>query len=158
MKLFNLDRTDASLFHSRPEKAAVARPEPSPTSGTPRTLGDCDSARRRAAPALGSLCMAAKWKSSCAPAMVAGFVGTVFACAPAIAQNAPREIVLGAIVPSSGPFAEWGRTNTATLQMLEKQLNAAAGSNGAKFRIVIMDDGARPAQATNNLRKLAGDD
>jgi branched-chain amino acid transport system substrate-binding protein len=88
--------------------------------------------------------------------MAAAFVGTVFAGAPGLAQNAPREIVLGAIVPSSGPFAEWGRTNTVTLQMLEKQLNATGGD--AKYRIVIMDDGARPAQATNNLRKLAGDD
>ena len=100
--------------------------------------------------------MASKWKSSCATAVVAAFAGTVIACASAVAQNAAREIALGAIVPSSGPFAEWGRTNTATLQMLEKQLNAAGG--GAKYRIVIMDDGARPAQATNNLRKLAGDD
>ena len=35
---------------------------------------------------------------------------------------------------SSGPFAEWGRTNTATLQMLEKQVNDAGGINGAKLQ------------------------
>jgi branched-chain amino acid transport system substrate-binding protein len=74
------------------------------------------------------------------------------------AHAADAEIVLGAIVPSSGPFAEWGRTNTATLQMLEKQVNDAGGINGAKLRIVILDDATKPAQATNNLRKLAGDD
>ena len=68
------------------------------------------------------------------------------------------EIVLGAIVPSSGPFAEWGRANTATLQMLEKQVNDAGGVNGAKLRIVILDDGTKPAQAANDLRKLAGDE
>ena len=34
----------------------------------------------------------------------------------AAAQNlAGRDIRIGAIVPSSGPFAEWGRTNTVTL-------------------------------------------
>ena len=66
--------------------------------------------------------------------------------------------MLGAIVPSSGPFAEWGRTNTVTLKMLEKQVNDAGGVNGAKVRIVIYDDSARPAQATNALRKVAGDD
>ena len=71
---------------------------------------------------------------------------------------ADREIVFGAIVPSSGPFAEWGRTNTATLQMLEKEVNDAGGINGAKLRIVILDDATKPAQATNDLRKLAGDD
>src|SRR5271170_2888870 len=74
------------------------------------------------------------------------------------ARAADTEIVLGAIVPSSGPFAEWGRTNTATLQMLEKQVNDSGGINGAKLRILILDDATKPAQATNNLRKLAGDD
>jgi branched-chain amino acid transport system substrate-binding protein len=74
------------------------------------------------------------------------------------ANAADREVVLGAIVPSSGPFAEWGRANTVTLQMLEKQVNDAGGINGAKLRIVILDDATKPAQATNNLRKLAGDD
>jgi branched-chain amino acid transport system substrate-binding protein len=77
---------------------------------------------------------------------------------PAFAQQADREIVLGAIVPSSGPFAEWGRTNTVTLQMLEKRVNSTGGINGAKLRIAILDDATKPAQATNNLRKLAGDD
>ena len=76
---------------------------------------------------------------------------------PSHAQSA-GEVVLGAIVPSSGPFAEWGRANTVTLQMLEKQVNDAGGVHGAKLRIVIYDDAARPAQATNSLRKLAGDD
>ena len=77
---------------------------------------------------------------------------------PAFAQQADREIVLGAIVPSSGPFAEWGRTNTVTLQMLEKRVNSTGGINGAKLRIAVLDDATKPAQATNNLRKLAGDD
>ena len=85
----------------------------------------------------------------------AALSGTI-ASGPARAADA--EIVLGAIVPSSGPFAEWGRTNTATLQMLEKQVNDAGGVNGAKLRILILDDATKPAQATNNLRKLAGDD
>jgi branched-chain amino acid transport system substrate-binding protein len=89
-------------------------------------------------------------------------VGLTAAISGAIAsgpvQAADTEIVLGAIVPSSGPFAEWGRTNTTTLQMLEKQINDAGGINGAKLRILILDDATKPAQATNNLRKLAGDD
>jgi branched-chain amino acid transport system substrate-binding protein len=81
---------------------------------------------------------------------------TVGAALPARAQTA--EIALGAIVPSSGPFAEWGRANTVTLQMLEKQVNDGGGINGAKLHIVILDDATKPAQATNNLRKLSGDD
>jgi branched-chain amino acid transport system substrate-binding protein len=78
---------------------------------------------------------------------------------PAVAENlAGREIRIGAIVPSSGPFAEWGRTNTVTLKMLEQQINAAGGVNGAKLQVFIYDDAAKPAQAANVLRKLAGDD
>jgi branched-chain amino acid transport system substrate-binding protein len=101
--------------------------------------------------------------------MVSKLARSVFAaCAGAVlaigiagqgaAQTSSREVVLGAIVPSSGPFAEWGRTNAVTLQMLEKQVNDAGGVNGAKLRIIIVDDATRPAQATNALRKLAGDD
>jgi branched-chain amino acid transport system substrate-binding protein len=91
--------------------------------------------------------------------MAAGLVAAVSgAIASGPAKAADAEIVLGAIVPSSGPFAEWGRTNTATLQMLEKQVNDAGGIDGAKLRILILDDATKPAQATNNLRKLAGDD
>src|SRR5882724_6645327 len=87
-----------------------------------------------------------------AAALMAGYSDTGFA------QQAGREIVLGAVVPSSGPFAEWGRANTTTLQMLEKQINGSGGINGAKLRISILDDATKPAQATNDLRKLAGDD
>src|SRR5690349_8874906 len=80
-----------------------------------------------------------------------------FACGVA-AAHAQNTLTFGAIVPSSGPFAEWGRSNTVTLNMLEKQINDAGGINGAKLKIVIYDDSAKPAQAANALRKLAGDD
>jgi branched-chain amino acid transport system substrate-binding protein len=79
------------------------------------------------------------------------------AVGPAEAQSA-REIAIGAIVPSSGPFAEWGRTNTVTLKMLEQQVNKAGGVNGAKLKIVILDDATKPAQAASSLRKLVDDE
>ena len=88
----------------------------------------------------------------------AGLAALLAAAATGPAFAADAEFVLGAIVPSSGPFAEWGRANTVTLQMLEKQVNDGGGIKGAKLRIVILDDATKPAQATNNLRKLAGDD
>lgn len=72
--------------------------------------------------------------------------------------RAQNQIVIGAIVPSSGPFAEWGRANTITLQMLESDINSKGGVNGAKLKIVVLDDAAKPAQAANDVRKLAGDD
>lgn len=86
-------------------------------------------------------------------------LGVSFGVLPtAQAQNLKGEVVLGAIVPSSGHFAEWGRTNTVTLRMLEKKVNESGGINGAKLKLVVYDDSARPAQSTNSLRKLASDD
>jgi len=87
-----------------------------------------------------------------------GFVAAAALLAGIHGAQAQNQIVFGAVVPSSGPFAEWGRTNTVTLKMLEKQVNDAGGVNGAKLKIVILDDAAKPAQAANSLRKLAGDD
>jgi branched-chain amino acid transport system substrate-binding protein len=94
---------------------------------------------------LGALFAAAIIQISCA------------AVSPAQAQNS-GEIAIGAIVPSSGPFAEWGRANTVTLKMLERQVNKAGGINGAKLKIVILDDATKPAQAASSLRKLVDDD
>jgi branched-chain amino acid transport system substrate-binding protein len=73
-------------------------------------------------------------------------------------QLAGKEIRIGAIVPSSGPFAEWGRSNTTTLKLLEHQINAAGGVEGAKLHIFIYDDGGKPSQAANLVRRLAEDD
>jgi branched-chain amino acid transport system substrate-binding protein len=42
--------------------------------------------------------------------------------------------------------------------MLEDQVNAAGGVNGAKLHIIIYDDGAKPDQAARLARKLAEDD
>src|SRR6185437_3295405 len=94
--------------------------------------------------------------------MPRSFLSGVLAAAALVAgaqiAQAQNQISIGAIVPSSGPFAEWGRANTVTLKMLEKQVNDSGGVNGAKLKIVIYDDAAKPAQAANSLRKLAGDD
>jgi ABC-type branched-chain amino acid transport systems, periplasmic component len=73
-------------------------------------------------------------------------------------DNTKEVVRIGAIVPSSGPFAEWGIGNTIALEMLEKQINDAGGLNGRLLDIVIEDDGADPAQSANLLRKLAGTD
>jgi branched-chain amino acid transport system substrate-binding protein len=89
---------------------------------------------------------------------VLGTVAAVTLSAMVGGQAWAQEIAIGAVVPSSGPFAEWGRSNTVTLKMLEQQTNDAGGINGAKLKITILDDAAKPAQAASSLRKLAGDE
>jgi branched-chain amino acid transport system substrate-binding protein len=100
------------------------------------------------------------WKQSNLASLCAAIVlPLAIAAAGASAEDlAGREIVLGAIVPSSGPFAEWGRSNTVALKMLEQDVNKSGGVNGAKLRLVILDDATKPAQAASSLRKLAEDD
>ena len=71
---------------------------------------------------------------------------------------AGSEVRIGAIVPSSGPVAEWGKTNTAVLKMVEKRINDAGGIDGKPLRIIFFDSGAKPDQAANGVRKLASDD
>jgi branched-chain amino acid transport system substrate-binding protein len=86
---------------------------------------------------------------------------TALTCGQAAAQTgrlAGQELRIGAIVPSSGPFAEWGRSNTVTLKMLEDEINASGGVEGAKVRIIVYDDASRPPQAANLVRRLAEDD
>jgi branched-chain amino acid transport system substrate-binding protein len=45
-----------------------------------------------------------------------------------------------------------------TLKMLEAQVNEAGGVNGAKLKLIILDDATKPAQAASSLRKLADDE
>jgi branched-chain amino acid transport system substrate-binding protein len=85
----------------------------------------------------------------------AAFGGTAWA---QTGNLAGKEVRIGAIVPSSGPFAEWGRSETVTLKMLEDQVNASGGVLGAKLRVIIYDDSAKPPQAANLMRRLAEDD
>jgi branched-chain amino acid transport system substrate-binding protein len=59
--------------------------------------------------------------------------------------QAETQFKVGAIVPSSGPFAQWGRTNTVALNMLERQIYETGGIKGGKLSIIIYDDGATPA-------------
>ncbi|WP_213771859.1 ABC transporter substrate-binding protein [Bradyrhizobium sp. dw_78] len=98
-------------------------------------------------------------KSGLPQALCTVLFASVLTCAASYASaQSATEISIGAIVPSSGPFAEWGRANTVTLKLLEQQTNDAGGINGAKLKIVVLDDAAKPAQAASSLRKLAGDD
>ena len=93
-------------------------------------------------------------------------VGVVIAALSATACTAPDSgtaaqgdtIKIGAILPITGPVAEWGESNSAVLEMFEEEVNADGGIDGKTLDIVIYDDGAEPAEAANVVRKLATDD
>lgn len=71
------------------------------------------------------------------------------------AGSADGRITLGAVVPSSGPFAEWGQGNTVALKMLQEEVNADGGIDGREVTIQIYDDAADPSQSANLVRKHA---
>lgn len=104
-------------------------------------------------------------RSSCRHIAVAG-VGLMLLVSCGQAEPPPQDggevsgdpIKIGAIVPSTGPVAEWGQGNEAVLKMLEQETNDAGGVCERPLEIVIYDDGAQPEQAANLVRRLAGDD
>lgn len=74
------------------------------------------------------------------------------------AAGGEEPVKLGAVVPASGPFAEWGRGNRVALDMLQEEVNANGGIDGRELQITAYDDAADPAQSANLVRKLADTD
>lgn len=69
----------------------------------------------------------------------------------AVAQG---EIVIGATVPITGPFASVGLPYYNSLRMAQDDINAAGGINGKKFRIAFEDTTANNSTAVNAFVKL----
>lgn len=89
--------------------------------------------------------------------VMTGIVGVLAAGCGGDGGSGEGAMQFGAVVPSSGPFSEWGQGNTVTLEMLESEVNADGGVDGQDIGIEIEDDAADPSQAANLTRKLAGD-
>lgn len=95
-----------------------------------------------------------------AAAMLSGALLATAACTAPGAVNAEQgdTVKLGAILPVTGPVAEWGESNQAVLEMFEDEVNDAGGIDGKDLEIIIYDSGAKPAEAANLVRKLASQD
>jgi branched-chain amino acid transport system substrate-binding protein len=77
----------------------------------------------------------------------------VLLSAPPLAM-AQEEIVVGATVPITGPFASAGLPYYNSLRMAQDDINAAGGINGKKFRIAFEDTTANNSGAVNAFVKL----
>ena len=69
----------------------------------------------------------------------------------ALAQN---EIVVGAVVPITGPLASIGLPGYNALKLAQDDINAAGGINGKKLRIAFEDTTASNSGAVNAYVKL----
>jgi branched-chain amino acid transport system substrate-binding protein len=79
---------------------------------------------------------------------------------PAFAQQGvtDTEIVLGDILPLTGPPALLGVAHNLGVKVAVAEANAAGGINGRKFRLISEDDGYVPSRTVQGVRKLLTSD
>jgi branched-chain amino acid transport system substrate-binding protein len=81
--------------------------------------------------------------------------------APALAQQqgvTDTEIVLGDILPLTGPPALLGVAHNLGVKAAIAEANAAGGINGRRLRLVSEDDGYVPTRTVQGVRKLINSD
>jgi branched-chain amino acid transport system substrate-binding protein len=88
----------------------------------------------------------------------AGFCASLAMAAPtAFAENMPGvtddEIVIGNIVPYSGPASAYGQVGSSAKAYFD-MLNDQGGINGRKIRFITYDDGYSPPKTKEQARKL----
>ncbi len=88
------------------------------------------------------------------PVLAAALMSTA-----ASAQGVTKdEIVIGGVGPITGPAAYIGLGGRDGLAMAIKEINAAGGVNGRKFKLIFEDDGHSPTKALGAVKKLIDQD
>ncbi|WBY03041.1 ABC transporter substrate-binding protein [Ramlibacter tataouinensis] len=79
---------------------------------------------------------------------------------PAAAQQGvtDTEIVIGDILPLTGPPALLGVAHNVGVKAAVAEANAAGGINGRKLRLISEDDGYVPSRTIQGVRKLVNSD
>lgn len=79
---------------------------------------------------------------------------------PALAQQGvtDTEIVIGDILPLTGPPALLGVAHNLGVKAAAAEVNAAGGINGRKIRLISEDDGYVPSRTIQGVRKLINSD
>jgi len=82
------------------------------------------------------------------------------AALPAAAQQGvtDTEIVLGDVVPMTGPPALLGVAHNLGVKVAVAEINASGGVNGRKIRLISEDDGYVPTRTVQSVRKLLNSD
>ena len=78
-------------------------------------------------------------------------LGSALAADPGVTND---KLVLGAVIPLSGPPSIIGKTIATTLKVWEQDVNARGGIGGRKVDIRIEDDGYVPQRSVQSLKKL----
>ena len=85
---------------------------------------------------------------------------TAGVCTTAAAQQGvtETEIVLGDILPLTGPPALLGVAHNLGVKAAIAEANAAGGIHGRKLRLISEDDGYVPSRTVQGVRKLINSD
>lgn len=85
---------------------------------------------------------------------------TAGACTTAAAQQGvtDTEIVIGDILPLTGPPALLGVAHNLGVKAAVAEVNAAGGIHGRKLRLISEDDGYVPSRTIQGVRKLINSD
>lgn len=78
-------------------------------------------------------------------------LGSALAADPGVTND---KLVLGLVIPLSGPPSIIGKTIATTLKVWEQDVNARGGIGGRKVDIRIEDDGYVPQRSVQSLKKL----
>jgi len=84
-------------------------------------------------------------------AAIAGY----FLLKPQITQTESQPFVIGAINPTTGPFAAYGGPVRDGILMAVDEVNATGGISGRKLEVAMEDDGGDPKKSINAFTKLA---
>jgi branched-chain amino acid transport system substrate-binding protein len=84
--------------------------------------------------------------------LVAALLTQPLASRPALAQGDP--ILVGVVVPLTGPLATYGSPFSDAVQMAVDEVNAAGGVNGRPIKLQIEDSQASNTVAINALNRL----
>ena len=89
-----------------------------------------------------------------AVAAAAAVVATCFLWQP----GSTSEIRLGAVLPLTGPSAQYGMWIREGLELAKEEVNRKGGVNGKPLSIIYEDDQAQPKTAVNAMQKLVSVD
>lgn len=76
---------------------------------------------------------------------------------PMIGRAQQNEVVIGSVLPLTGPIAPIGATNRQGIEFAVEEINAAGGLkvlNGAKFRIIDGDHEGKPEKSISETERL----
>lgn len=76
---------------------------------------------------------------------------------PMLSRAQQKEVIIGSVLPLTGPIAPIGATNRQGIEFAVNEINAAGGIkmlNGAKFRIIDGDHEGKPEKAISETERL----